>query len=108
VENPWKFDFTASKSLIFIMVYFPSHGRGRRFNPYSAHIQFPRGGFLRCSGVSHATADRALSNGYLSDVRNHASAVLFAAGRRVARQVLGGEFIQIILPINRMVAAEID
>ena len=36
VENPWKIDLLASKCLNSLGVYFPSHGRGRRFNPYNA------------------------------------------------------------------------
>jgi hypothetical protein len=37
MENPWKPRFNAAKSLIMQISIVPSHGRGRRFNPYSAH-----------------------------------------------------------------------
>jgi hypothetical protein len=37
VENPWKAAPVPPNSLIYHEMTFPSHGRGRRFNPYSAH-----------------------------------------------------------------------
>jgi len=37
MENPWKAGSRTRKSLMLFGAGNPSHGRGRRFNPYSAH-----------------------------------------------------------------------
>jgi hypothetical protein len=41
LRNPCEAVPTGSNSLILRDVEFPSHGRGRRFNPYSAHHENP-------------------------------------------------------------------
>src|SRR5262249_24500773 len=41
LENPWKSVRTLCKLLILLKWEIPSHGRGRRFNPYSAHHSPP-------------------------------------------------------------------
>ena len=37
VENPGNAQCATTKYLRYLAVTLPSHGRGRRFNPYSAH-----------------------------------------------------------------------
>jgi hypothetical protein len=50
VENPWNFGIVSPDQ----WATFPSHGRGRRFNPYSAHHS--------CSGVFGIGDDGARSS----------------------------------------------